>query len=213
MKKTIFILVALFASTFANAQITLEYKVTIDRYKETKIPYVGSERYSTYANPIFLLGDIIKTRKNDTDIVVDLSTYSIVTIPKISSESEDDIWSIAKGYFTTDNRVCFVVYTHDGGNGYLNLYDENGTMLQDLGRGCEACGFFQLKNGLYKFYICRKVDGQSDLEIYSLPGNGETQDIVTLSSPKRSARKIARDGQVFIETGTNTYTLTGVEIK
>ena len=49
--------------------------------------------------------------------------------------------------------------------------------------------------------------------IYSLPGNGEAQAVSTPSSPKRSARKIVREGQVLVQTDNNTYTLTGAEVK
>lgn len=55
--------------------------------------------------------------------------------------------------------------------------------------------------------------GQNYTYIYSLPGNGMATGISTPSSPKRSARKIARDGQVLIETEANIYTMQGQEVK
>ena len=58
------------------------------------------------------------------------------------------------------------------------------------------------------------MNDTTDLEIYSLPGNGEVStEISAPSSPKRSARKIARGGHVLVETETSTYTLQGAEVK
>ena len=48
--------------------------------------------------------------------------------------------------------------------------------------------------------------------VYSVPGNGEAQ-AISNPSPKRNARKIAREGQVLVETENNTYTLQGQEVK
>ena len=49
-----------------------------------------------------------------------------------------------------------------------------------------------------------------------LPDGSEpdfSQAISNTSSPKRSARKIAREGQVFVETENNTFDLRGQEVK
>ena len=58
-----------------------------------------------------------------------------------------------------------------------------------------------------------KLDEGALTNVYSLPGNGEAQEVSTPSSPKRNARKVAREGRVLVETGSNTNTLQGQEVK
>ena len=67
-------------------------------------------------------------------------------------------------------------------------------------------------NGNYKLVARTSYGSKGKTYIYSLPGNGETQDISTPIS-KRSARKVAREGQVLVETENSTYTLQGQEVK
>ena len=209
MKKTIFILAALFAATFANAQITLEHT-----FNNASIylpsPYYNSKDYLT-------LGDIMWWISNGDTYVADANTYATIQLPKIPNVS---VGYVVKGYFTSDSRVCFIAIVRneqlEGTNEatHLYIYDENGTMIQDLGTGKYLdYGFFQLKSGEYKFFIRRTfVDNTKNTEIYFLPGNGSSQAVSTPSSPKRNARKIAREGQVLVETENNTYTLQGQEI-
>ena len=208
MRKTIFIIAALFAATFANAQITLEH--TFNNASIYKLP--------NYDGKASTLGDIMWWESNGDTYVADANTYATIQLPKIPNVSVD---YVIKGYFTSDSRVCFIAYYRNeqlvGTNEatHLYIYDENGTMIQDLGTGKYlSYGFFQLKSGEYKFYIRRTfVDNTENTEIYSLPSNGSSQAVSTPSSPKRNARKIAREGQVLVETENNTYTLQGQEVK
>ena len=219
MKKSIFILAALFVATFANAQITLEHTkvMPLDQYQIVFPNLDGHDR------PSFnILGDLlyIKDRTTGEESLMDLNTYSTIILPSIPANGER--WYIAKGYFTADDRICYLVWAADESlkntenYEHLYLYDAQGTLVQDLGGGRYInCGFILLHDGKYKFYIGRShMNDTTDFEIYSFPGNGEPcTDIVAPSSPKRSARKIARDGQVLIETETNTYTFQGAEVR
>jgi len=219
MKKFTCILVALFAATFANAQITLEHTTSfpLDQRNIT-FPNLDGHESSSFN----ILGDLLLLRDRNTgeESILDLQTYSTIVLPDVPSNGER--WYIAKGYFTTDSRICYLVWTateslkNTDDYEHLYLYDVSGTLIQDFGGGRYInCGYILLHDGKYKFYIGRShMDDTTDLEIYSLPGNGEAgTDIVSPSSAKRSARKIARDGQVLIETETNTYTLQGAEVK
>ena len=219
MKKSIFILAALFAATFTNAQITLEHTETLplDQFNIVYPNLDGQE------NPGFnLLGDFLylKNRSTGEESLLDLHTYSTTNFPTIPANGE--WWHIAKGFFTDDNRICYVLWTatealkETDNYEHLYIYDIQGNLVQDLGGSRYInCSFIPLVNGKYKFCIGRCfMNNTTNVEIYSLPGNGESStDIVTPSSPKRSARKIARDGQVLVETETNTYTLQGAEVK
>ena len=209
MKKSIFIFAALFAAMFVNAQITLEH--TFNNASVYNLPYNHESKFRT-------LGDIMNWTSNGDTYVADANTYATIQLPKIPNGY---IECVAKGYFTTDNRVCFIASVKneqlEGTNEALHLYiyDESGTMIQDLGT-CNSAYFcfFQLRSGEYRLCISKGfVDSIYNTEIYSLPGNGKTTDICAPSSPKRSARKVARDGQVLVQTDNNSYTLTGAEVK
>ena len=60
--------------------------------------------------------------------------------------------------------------------------------------------------------IVSKSYGQG-ARIYSLPGNGEAQDVETPSAPRKSARKVLKKDQVLVENADKTYTLQGQEVK
>ena len=192
-----------------NAQITLEH--TFNNAQVFNLPYAHESKFRT-------LGDIMNWTSNGDMYVADANTYTTIQLPKIPNGY---IGCVAKGYFTTDSKVCFIVSVFneqfEGTNEarHLYIYDENGTMIQDLGT-CNRASFcfFQLRSGEYRLCIIKDfVDSIYNTEIYSLPGNGEAQAVSTPSSPKRSARKIAREGQVLVQTDNNTYTLTGAEVK
>lgn len=203
-------LATLFATTTIYAQITLEH--TFNNAAVYGLPYNHEGKFRT-------LGDIMKWTSNGDTYVADANTYATIQLPKIPNVSY--IECVAKGYFTTDNRVCFIAPVKneqlEGTNEayHLYIYDENGTIIQDLGvcKYAEFC-FFQLRNGEYKLSVRKGFDDDIyNTEIYSLPGSGGAQAVSTPSSPKRSARKITRDGQVLVQTDNNTYTLTGAEVK
>ena len=208
MKKSIFILAALFAAVVANAQITLERTINDFVYPWTYAANGFSAK--------FVYGDLLWTATGDqTDTYItiyDAYSYDEITTFNFSGEF---FFIAARGYFTNTNEVCVLLNQ----NNQLTLISESGDVLQNLGE----CPSFQglipeiltFSDGTCKLFVWSPQDnqGMGITRIYSLPGNGEATEISTPSSPKRSARKIARDGQVLVQTDTNIYTLQGAEVK
>lgn len=206
MKKYTFIIAALFAAAFANAQITLEH--TFNGALDG-VPMIDQDVFGDF----YVLRDKTTNEIN----VYDANTYNVVwtfSTPNASATL------YSKNFFTTDGKfACLIrVYDYsktDNTRCHFYIYDENYSVIADLGTAYDAeyVRFVKLSTG-YKLMI-EKVDSDFHFStaIYSLPGNGE--DIInTPSSPKRSAaRKIARDGQVLVETPTNMYDLRGQEVK
>ena len=217
MKKSIFILAALLAATFANAQITLEHTITVplDEY------HISFPNLDGHESPGFnLIGDIMEFRSRTSGemSILDLHTYSTTVLPKIAN---GEIWYIAKNYFTLDNRICFIVWTSNeslsetDNHEHLYLYDQNGVLIQDLGSGrwCN-CGLFPLINGQYMFYLGRShMNGTTDIELYSLPGNGEATDVDEVSAPQRNTRKYLHNDQVLIDSNEQTYNMKGQVVR
>lgn len=208
MRKSIFIIAALFAATFANAQITLEHT------------FVGSVSAPTLTQNI--IGDyfVVKDKETNSINVYDGKDYSIVwTLPKPAGKKVD-AWLFSSNIFSTDGKFACVVkfsdeQVNDNTKSHYYVYNEDNTIIADLGVAWdnEYVCFLKFSTG-YKLLI-EKVctDYSFTTEIYSLPGNGSSQAISTPLSPKRNARKIAREGQVLVETENNTYTLQGQEVK
>ena len=206
MKKFTFILAALFAATFANAQITLEHTFsgTIDA------PLIAQDVFGDYY--------VVRNTSTNTVTVYNANDYSVIwsiTAPKVN------VNLFSSNIFTTDGKFACLVRVvdetkTDQTRTHLYVYNEDNTVIADLGTSWDyECSYFVKLSTGYKLLV-EKVDSDFHFstDLYSLPGNGEpSTDIVTTSSPKRSARKIARDGQVLIETETNTYTLQGAEVK
>lgn len=211
MKKSIFIFAALFAATFVNAQITLEHTFNSDVYPRT---------YTTsgFTSAQYVYGDLLwgTQELNDAALVTiyDASSYEVIT-SFYSGSRHDLLFIAARGYFSTSNEVMILLKQ---GN-HLVLLSETGELVQDFGEiSLTASTIFEIirmSDGTYKLYILTGenwMSGPFVTRIYSLPGNGEAQAITTPSS-KRTARKIAREGQVLVETDTNTYDLRGQEMK
>lgn len=204
MRKSIFILSVLFA-TFANAQITLEH--TFDG-RIDDLPFSDGEY-------IYTLGDIFVQYSNGNKYVIDAHTYNATIVPDVIANQ--GLWLTAKGYLTTDSRICFIVSNGDKTTNethQISIYDENGTKIQDLG-SCneEWLKIFQLRNGEYKLSFCRKIGDNYQTEIYSFPGNGESVGISNVSAPRRGARKYLRNEQVLIDSNNKTFTIQGQEVK
>lgn len=199
MKKSIFIIAALLAATFVNAQITLEHTFEGTLRVPHEIIDVNNRT----------LGDIYAYEDNGTLVCIDPLTYNEsarITIPDMKHYD-----MMAKNIYSTDGLIGFITSDRSLG-GHAYVYNQNGIMLADLGE-CEYICLIKISSG-YKLVVYREKDeSRRTTSIYSLPGNGETTAVSTPSSPKRLARKIARDGQVLVQTDNNTYTLTGTEVK
>ena len=97
----------------------------------------------------------------------------------------------------------------------MKVVDEDGNALtNNIQKTTLEGGSSYLLKVNNSYILAVENNSENTYDIYSLPGNGDSStDIVSPSSPKHSARKIARDGQVLVETENNTYTLQGVEAK
>ena len=197
MKKSIFIIAALLAATFVNAQITLEHTFEGTLRVPHEIIDVNNRT----------LGDIYAYEDNGTLVCIDPLTYNESARIAIPDMKYYDM--MAKNIYSTDGLIGFI--TSDV-SGHAYVYNQNGIMLADLGVCFYIC-LIKISSG-YKLVVYRENDeSRRTTSIYSLPGNGEAQAVSTPSSPKRSARKIVREGQVLVQTDNNTYTLTGAEVK
>lgn len=221
MKKSIFILAALFAATFANAQIYLEAT-----FPGHFLPYYDvSDFYFDCGKLPMTYGDTLAKLYND-----DMTLYKTIQFPSSSAQiikrapsaikggPSHGMYLFSRNIFTTDGKVAFIKWASDN----ISVYDEDKTLLASIPIEDEYpdMGLFTI-NGKWKLIIQESVWSEVTYTstyttyVYSLPGTGEAQFISSPSSSKRfsSARKITRDGQVLVETENNTYTLTGQEVK
>lgn len=208
MKKSFFILVALFAATFANAQITLLH-IFESNVSVTVNPYASIYGYNIEA-PYFYESD---QDSNNEGLILnlyekdDFSLYKSVHITNIGDCGFAEL--VSRNIFTTDNKVCFTVTT---GDGKLCIYNEDGQLVETLLEGGYGYNSYIVSvDGKY-LLIVSKSYGQG-ARIYSLPGNGEAQDVETPSAPRKSARKVLKKDQVLVENAEKTYTLQGQEVK
>ncbi|MBP5476770.1 MAG: hypothetical protein J6Y00_03700 [Paludibacteraceae bacterium] len=220
-KKSIFIFAALFAATFANAQITLEH--TFDGVVEIAC---RSNPFESDSNPMVQSACYYShSSDNHTLKLYDIDTYNLLktytyTLPSVSYPMVD-ITLITKGYFTTDGKIAFIMtfqneVTSDKSSNFCRIIDEDGNIVYDFNNAAvEYISLIKVGDD-YKLVLTegKYFTKTPKTYVYSLPGNGDiSTDIPAPSSPKRSARKMARDGQVVVETENSIYTLTGTEIK
>ena len=215
MKKSIFILAALLAATFADAQITLLHSFD----GGINISVNGSDYGSSFSKPSYEYIEAPYFYESDQDsnndgLILnlyekdDFSLYKSVHITNIGDCGLAEL--VSRNIFTTDNKVCFAVMA---GDGKRCIYNEDGqlveTLLEDGGYGSNLC--IVRVNGKY-LLIVSKSYGQGSY-IYSLPGNNEPQDIETPAAPRSSARKVLKKDQILVENVDKTYTLQGQEVK
>ena len=213
MKKSIFILAALFAATIVNAQITLE-KVIVGNVNFPQANYGGT----SHSDVIY--GDIILSTRYDQEADQSYITlYDAYTYDEYISDApwnSSTLLLFAKGYLTNDNRVTYLTEIQDGENSHIyvrNLNHENIADLGEVNGHVYAKIIYKWSDGSARLILYTSDNDNNYNYIYSLPNNGMATGISTPSSPKRSARKIAKGGQVLIETEANTYTLQGQEVK
>ena len=206
MKKFTFIIATLFVATFANAQINLLhtfngwYTISTDCYGD--IYHYVEAPYFYDRMPKVNNGEIIVNLYNPEDF----SLYKAITIP--ISSTYFSITSVSRNIYTQDNKVCFCLSDESG---CTIIYNEDAQQIATINGNNPSIVFVK---GSYLLITRGLTNSENTTYVYSLPGNGEpSTDIVSPLSPKRSARKIARDGQVLVETETNTYTMQGAEVK
>lgn len=226
-KKSIFILATLLVTTFANAQITLEHTFdgwfTIsadmygDLYNYVQSPYYYNVLVNTKSNnePQPASPERVKNSKNESGVAVelyDVDDYSLYKSIKINPETYVRVLSlVSRNILSTDNKVCFCLFDEgDGEESYI--YNEDGELLATIKGTSPAILKVNDKYILISRYS--KNDKQFTY-IYSLPGNGDADtDLESPEAPRKaSARKVARDGQVYIQSNAGTYTIQGREVK
>ena len=214
MKKSIFVLAALLAATFANAQITLEH--TFNSWV-----YCPNMHYSGAVTTIN--GDLFIEKLNSGNHIKVYDAYTYDILADILVPENSSISLISRGFFMQNTSLAYLICEKNNSaidsskRCHLYIKSIDGTIISDLGTCYEYEMIYFFKVGSsYKLAIEKLLNEDltdETTEIYSLPGNGEAQAVSTPSSPKRSARKIAREGQVLVQTDNNTYTLTGAEVK
>jgi hypothetical protein len=212
MKKSILILAALFAATFANAQITLLHTFESWGYvfvtaNNTDFERSNFPQYGYIESPYFY-----GIEKQDDNYFVnlyntdDFSLYKSVPIIE-EYKKYGTICLTTRNILTTDGKVCFCLFSADFGGVIL---DEDGQLIATI-EGC--CPVLTHINGKYMLITRSSNKGKNLTYIYSVPGNGEAQDVETPSAPRKSARKVLKKDQVFVENADKTYTLQGQEVK
>lgn len=220
MKKFTLIFAVLFTATFVNAQISLENQMNGDIHFGTGIQVI--DQCSAYSGSTRVIGAYYCDVQENVVIIYDAEDYSVVKTIPVPENSF--LGLISKGIFTTDNKWAYVLYqqtTEPTGMEWspyyysMKIVDEDGIVLADnLTKTLLEGSVAQLLqvNDSYKLAIDNEI--ANTIDIYSLPGNGETStNIISPSSPKRSARKITRNGQILVETESNIYTLQGAEVR
>ena len=237
MRKSIFIIAALFAATFANAQITLEKTLNGQYFIHTA--FCPNYDIYNYGYPILpvtpapFLYDINGTEGGCSVTLVETKNYSTYkTINLVAKqliglndrkyyiEGDERIYAITYDILAS-NKAAFIVpityFSEGAGNYYTAAYvivDEDGTIVKKfaVSDGYKAPFLVKL-GGEYKLVVYREQGSTYTTEIYSLPGNGEIQDIETPVAPRSSARKVLKKDQVLVENADKTYTLQGQEVK
>lgn len=224
MKKSIFIFAALFATTFANAQITLEHTFdgwfTIsadmygDLYNYVQSPYFYNVLVNTKDNnaPQPASPERVKKTKEESKVIVnlyDIEDYSLYKSIQIDPETYVRMLClVSRNILSTDNKVCFCLF--DDGDEESYIYNEDGELIATI-KGTSPS--IVRVNEKYLLISRYSKNDKHFTYIYSLPGNGESN-VEQVSSPSRSSvRKFTRNGQVLVQTDNNTYSIQGQEIK
>lgn len=242
MKKSIFIIAALLTTTFANAQITLERSLPVEDATAYIPPYLPCsfinyiQKVNKTYSELYVPSELpcpfyFKITANENDRIQNITfinpnDFSIYKTLDLSGYNlwrgfYESIFAISYNVFAVD-KIALIIKeesTYD-----FLIIDEDGVVLQRLHNyvsNGQKMGVLVIEkmNDQWKLIVPTKDNNgdRATVDIYSFPGDGSVpqaaQAVSTPSSPKRSARKIAREGQVLVQTDNNTYTLTGAEVK
>ena len=215
MRKSIFVLAALFAATFVNAQINLVHTFVGQVYPLTGYGLLGETSYLCSTN-----------KENNTISIFDsnFSLYKIVSINTPNGYSFNG-YSLAYNNIFAINKIGFIVQFINTTNINTNEYqkvmiiDEDGNVLYDLGSMNQGVANVFNMNGswylLYHTYSWNEehtVIGINKTDIYSLPGKGDAADVSEVSAPRRNARKYIHNDQVLIDSNERTYNIQGQQV-
>lgn len=241
MKKSIFILAALFAATFANAQITKKFSQSSSEGfvspASVTIGLQGDRDFNDGGIKVSSLPELpfyIKSELNEGFTFLNPFDYSVYK--KFGVEGSLDYLLSHHSYNTETGESTFIsgplaitydifavdkiaILRREEGTAHYRIVDEDGNVLWEISGYSNAylCIF---KYGNEWQLSVSKYDvsgGNYVSEIYAFPGDGSMPNtasaVSTPSSPQRAIRKIARDGQILVETENKTYTMQGTEVK
>ena len=213
MRKSIFVLAALFAATVANAQITKVGEVAGRLKVHTDNSTIGNVLYSE-----------IKQESQVSIKIYNLSgtfiqEYKTININKEAAANSVYVEHISKNYFTSDGKICFLYYEYSGT--YPNfvvvkchVMDEDGKVVYDFTDVPFHEGSYVYNiDGAYYLVIEDILTSPSKSYIYALPGSGEATDVDEVSAPRRNIRKYLQNDQVLIDSNDKTYTIQGQEVR
>ena len=235
MKKSIFILVALFAATFANAALTPDYKFI----SQTDVIYPAqwifnqlqfeTSQYEPYA---FRVGtelpcpfyvkivedssapegakySLLKA-SDYTPYRPDLNFVSVFGENKQPMLAAYDIFAVDKLAFIINTNTSSSSSSYDK---YYQIIDEDNNILLDLGN---ASWYINKYGDTWKLIVVSGDETKMETEIYLLPGDGSmpgSSQAISNPAAHHANKKIIREGQVLVETENNTFNLRGQEVK
>jgi len=223
MRKSIFILAILFASTCANAQIILEHtfegwatistNVYGDSYHYIQAPYYYVFKYPKNEPSVPEPSDgaperLQKASGNSTVMLYNIDDFSLYKAIEIEGTTATGLCLVSRNILSTDNKVCFCLSDYNEEQSYI--YNEDGNLVATL-KGISPT-IVEVED---RYMLILHGEQQNYTYIYSLPGNGEeSTDISTPVAPRKSStRKITRNGHVLLDTGANTYTIQGQQLQ
>ena len=230
MKKSIFILAALFATTFANAELIPEYSAPVTEeggYLNTPSALFEESNYGSFVNTLqpifpFFVNWIQTGDKISLDFLnpFDYSVYKTIDFTEFSEQWDWKPLAATYDIFAV-NKLAFIFakkMSDYSSSENWKIIDEDGNILLNL-QGIGPRNITKYGD-TWKMYVFISDDSDNmHTEIYAFPGDGsmpnssQAQAISTPSSPKHSARKIVRERQVLVETESNTYDLRGQEAR
>ncbi len=207
MRKSIFVLAALFAATVANAQIILLN--TFENWVSVSANPYGDVYDSSIQSPYFyewnIPDGVVKLYNTD-----DFSLYKAIATPVTGERVY--CYFVSRNIFSTDNKVCFAIYDESADSNEIYIYNEDAQLIATI-KGKTPC----LAKAKGHYYLFTHYDGVGKrlTNVYSLPGNGDSgEDIVAPSAPlKSAARKYLKNDQVLIDSNDKTYTIQGQEVR
>lgn len=210
MRKSIFVLAALFAATVANAQIILLHTFESWATMSTN-PYAdvyGNPLESPYLYEMNIPDGVAKLYNTE-----DFSLYKTIVTPV--SGKNVCCYLVSRNILSTDNKVCFAI-SDESAESEIYIYNEDAQLIATI-KGktpylVKTKGHYYLIT--HSFTYSEGVEKQTTY-VYSVPGNGDSgEDIVAPSTPlKSSARKYLKNDQVLIESNDKTYTVQGQEVR
>ena len=212
MKKSIFIIAALFVATFANAQITLLH--TFESWATISVnPYSDMYGYDIEA-PYFYAMNLPKEANGVVNLynTEDFSLYKAVSTPHIGSNFT--CYLVSRNILTTDNKVCFAITNESDGSNTIYIYNEDGQLVTTVEGKTPSIVKIKGKYHLITHsYVYTEEGDKYYTRVYSLPGNGEAADVDEVSAPQRNTRKYLHNDHVLIDSNEKTYNMKGQVVK